>query len=95
MTNNDNNETENNLGTKVVNDHSKTVKKLMLVVLAMFGFGFALVPLYDVFCDITGLNGKTNNSAAAYSTNGVMSRVLSKFNLSHATLRVFLGNLNP
>jgi cytochrome c oxidase assembly protein subunit 11 len=25
----------------------------------MFGFGFALVPLYDVFCDITGLNGKT------------------------------------
>ena len=25
----------------------------------MFGFGFAMVPLYDVFCDITGLNGKT------------------------------------
>jgi cytochrome c oxidase assembly protein subunit 11 len=25
----------------------------------MFGFGFALVPLYDVFCEITGLNGKT------------------------------------
>lgn len=25
----------------------------------MFGFGYALVPLYDVFCDITGLNGKT------------------------------------
>lgn len=25
----------------------------------MFGFGFALVPLYDVFCELTGLNGKT------------------------------------
>jgi len=25
----------------------------------MFGFGFALVPLYNVFCDITGINGKT------------------------------------
>ena len=36
----------------------KTVKKLVLVVFAMFGFGFALVPLYDVFCDITGLNGR-------------------------------------
>ncbi len=24
----------------------------------MFGFGFALVPIYDVFCDLTGLNGK-------------------------------------
>ncbi len=28
-------------------------------VVAMFGFGFALVPLYEVFCDITGINGKT------------------------------------
>lgn len=28
-------------------------------VLGMFGFGFALVPLYDVFCEITGINGKT------------------------------------
>jgi len=25
----------------------------------MVGFGFALVPLYDIICDITGLNGKT------------------------------------
>lgn len=25
----------------------------------MFGFGYALVPLYDVFCELTGLNGKT------------------------------------
>lgn len=33
--------------------------KLGLVVLAMFGFGFALVPLYDVFCELTGLTGKT------------------------------------
>lgn len=28
------------------------------VTLAMFGFGYALVPLYEVFCEITGLNGK-------------------------------------
>jgi cytochrome c oxidase assembly protein subunit 11 len=45
----------------------KTVKKLMLIVFGMFGFGFAMVPLYDVFCDITGLNGKTSNVAASYS----------------------------
>lgn len=38
---------------------SYTAAKLGLVVLGMFGFGFALVPLYNVFCDITGLNGKT------------------------------------
>ena len=29
-------------------------------VAGMFAFGFALVPLYDVFCDITGINGKTS-----------------------------------
>jgi cytochrome c oxidase assembly protein subunit 11 len=32
--------------------------RLATAAVAMFGFGFALVPLYDVFCDITGLNGK-------------------------------------
>lgn len=29
-------------------------------VAGMFAFGFALVPLYDVFCEITGINGKTS-----------------------------------
>ena len=33
--------------------------KLAVFALAMFGFGYALVPLYDVICDVTGLNGKT------------------------------------
>ncbi len=51
--------------------NTKTVKKLMLVVVGMFGFGFALVPLYDVFCDITGLNGKTNTSAVTYQAGTV------------------------
>lgn len=49
----------------------QTVKKLVLVVFAMFGFGFALVPLYDVFCDITGLNGKTADTAAEINQDGV------------------------
>lgn len=30
-----------------------------MVSVAMFGFGYLLVPLYDVFCELTGLNGKT------------------------------------
>jgi cytochrome c oxidase assembly protein subunit 11 len=52
-------------------NNSKVVKKLVFMVLAMFGFGFALVPLYDVFCDITGLNGKTNNAAVVYADDGI------------------------
>jgi len=37
----------------------RVVKRLGIAAVAMFGFGFAMVPLYDVFCDITGINGKT------------------------------------
>ena len=36
----------------------KTVKNLIGITIGMFAFGFVLVPLYDVFCEITGLNGK-------------------------------------
>ena len=39
--------------------------KLAMIPVLMFGFGFALVPLYDVFCDITGLNGKTGRIQAS------------------------------
>ena len=47
-------------------DHSKTVGKILLLVAGMFCFAFALVPLYDVFCAVTGINGKTNTEAAVY-----------------------------
>jgi len=43
--------------------NSKLVRNLVFIVVAMFGFGFALVPLYDVLCDITGLNGKVESTA--------------------------------
>ena len=39
--------------------NTRVVKRLGIAAVAMFGFGFALVPLYDVFCEITGINGKT------------------------------------
>ena len=40
-------------------DNKKIITRLLFAVVAMFGFGFAMIPLYDVFCDVTGLNGKT------------------------------------
>jgi len=39
--------------------NKRTMRRLFVVTLAMFGFGYALVPLYDVFCELTGINGKT------------------------------------
>jgi cytochrome c oxidase assembly protein subunit 11 len=50
------------------NANNKMVIKLVVIVFGMFGFGFALVPLYDVFCDVTGINGKTENTAAVYES---------------------------
>ena len=38
---------------------NKTAFKLGVLAVAMFGFGYLLVPLYNVFCELTGLNGKT------------------------------------
>ena len=37
--------------------HKRVVGVSSLVVIGMFGFGFALIPLYDVFCDVLGING--------------------------------------
>ena len=45
--------------SKMSTENKKIVQNLLFVVLGMFCFGFALVPLYDVFCEYTGLNGKT------------------------------------
>jgi cytochrome c oxidase assembly protein subunit 11 len=46
------------------NEHRSLVIQLLVMTVAMFGFGFLLVPLYDVFCDITGFGGRTNAVAA-------------------------------
>lgn len=40
------------------------IGQLVVLTVAMFGFGFLLVPLYDVFCEITGFGGRTNAEAA-------------------------------
>lgn len=39
-----------------------------MVVVGMFAFGFAMVPLYDLVCEVTGLNGKTAGKYVAEET---------------------------
>jgi cytochrome c oxidase assembly protein subunit 11 len=46
--------------------------KLFVIALAMFGFGYALIPLYDVFCEITGINSPRLRSAAEAPTGGAV-----------------------
>ncbi|MBS0288843.1 MAG: cytochrome c oxidase assembly protein [Proteobacteria bacterium] len=58
----------------------KMHKQLILLVcvgLGMFGFCFALVPLYSVFCKVTGLNGKTADQAQSASVEVDKSRIIT------------------
>jgi cytochrome c oxidase assembly protein subunit 11 len=50
--------------------------KLAGIVGAMFAFGFALVPLYDAFCTLTGYGGKTANAAETVVVQPDMSRTV-------------------
>jgi cytochrome c oxidase assembly protein subunit 11 len=41
------------------------LRKLLVVVVLMFGFGWALIPLYRKICEVTGINLLTNKDPAA------------------------------
>ena len=45
-------------------------RSLLGIAVLMFGFGFLLVPLYSVFCEITGINGKTSGRYEEASVDG-------------------------
>jgi cytochrome c oxidase assembly protein subunit 11 len=57
-------ETEKSTAAMRAAANRRLVRRLLVVTAAMFAFGFAMVPLYDVLCKITGLNGKTDGRAA-------------------------------
>ena len=69
-----------------VRANGRTARRLAVVVLAMFGFGYALVPLYDVLCEITGLGGRTGVVAAGSLDGGV--------DTSRTVKVQFLGTVN-
>jgi cytochrome c oxidase assembly protein subunit 11 len=46
-------------------DHRRLTLKLLGIALGSFAFGFALVPLYDVLCEITGYGNRKDLGRAA------------------------------
>lgn len=47
-------------------DNARTTAKLLTFAVSMLGFAlFVMPPLYDAFCEITGLNGKTGGKYEA------------------------------
>ncbi len=63
MSESDSNDTSTTLGIRKA--HLTLSGKLCLLGIGMFGFGYLMVPLYDIICDITGLNGKTSSVAVS------------------------------
>lgn len=49
------------------NDTRRLALGLAGFAVAMFGFGYLLVPLYDLFCELTGRNGRGSAQAATVS----------------------------
>ncbi len=67
----------------------RTTRRLVLVAIGMFGFGFALWPLYTVLCEVTGLGGRAiqiseNNDGAVASDRVVSIRFDANVNSSLA-----------
>ena len=51
--------------------------KLLVFTLSMFAFGFlVLPPLYDVFCEITGFGGRTDNTAQTATEQPDLTRTV-------------------
>jgi cytochrome c oxidase assembly protein subunit 11 len=59
-------------GDGVERANRRVLLKMAAVVVGMFGFGYALVPLYDVFCEVTGIRfqEETGRVAEADATPG-------------------------
>ncbi|MBT3548978.1 MAG: cytochrome c oxidase assembly protein [Gammaproteobacteria bacterium] len=63
-----------------MSNFKKTYFSLIFFTIFMFSFSYMLVPLYDIFCEITGLNGKTNQTKViAVNENPVERFVTVKF----------------
>jgi cytochrome c oxidase assembly protein subunit 11 len=67
------------------NKHHRLLISLVILVIAMFGFGYALVPLYTVMCKAFGINGKTEGTVIAASNTVDNSRIITV---------EFLSNMN-
>jgi len=59
---------------------TKTIRQTLLIVVGMSAFAFALVPLYDLLCEITGLNGDIEQYSFDPATTSVDRSRLVKVN---------------
>ncbi len=59
-------------------DHRQLVRRILWVCAGSFVFCFSLIPIYTIYCEITGINGKTGIRSAADASGAVdLSRTVT------------------
>ena len=90
------------------NPQRKHTVLLALVAASMFGFAYALVPLYEIFCELTGFNGRTfARTVSVEESGGAIDREVTiqflakvgrgmpwEFRPTESRIRVRVGEVN-
>jgi len=58
--------------SKAPRDHRGLVRRILWACGGSFLFCFALIPIYSIYCEITGINGKTGNAGGTSAAAGVV-----------------------
>lgn len=58
-------------------DNRRMLTRLSIIAVAMFGFGFALVPFYDHICRVLGVNSMVERGEAAANTQVDLTRMVT------------------
>lgn len=82
-------------GAATAQANRRVVKRLLWLVVAAFAFGFALVPLYDTLCRLTGINGKTINVPGRPVVTGAAAVPASRVDLQRTVSLEFVGTAMP
>lgn len=70
--------------------HAKVAGKMVTLACAMFGFGYAMVPIYDIICDITGFNGTTGRVSIS-DANDAQSELVA---IDRTVIVEFVASIN-
>lgn len=55
----------------------RLLKKLVVIACAMFGFGFALAPMYETICEVTGIRNLFTRDALPANTQADLTRIVT------------------
>jgi cytochrome c oxidase assembly protein subunit 11 len=65
------------MSLSVAGDNNRLLRKLLVIAVAMFGFGFALVPLYEKICQVTGIRNLLRPDHVPVNTQVDKTRTLT------------------